>query len=379
MLRRLINIVLLAVIASMAVGVTSCKTAKMRDADEAYDRGEYDAAANIYRKLYNKYKNKEDRWRRGEIAFMMGQCYRHLSQAQRASAAFQNAIRYEYEDSMAIYYLAEALHHDGKWNEAIKHYNEFLELVPGHEPSLLGIRGCQLGPKWKQEGSRYQVKSAKLFNSRRADFCPMFLDKAADQIYFTSSTEKATGENKSEITGTKKSDVFFSKKDDKGKWTRPEAAGGELNTEWDEGITAFTPDGNMMYFAKAIRKNAPSNVEIYTSTRSEAKWSAPQKFEITADTLSSYCDPAVSADGEWLYFTSDMPGGFGGLDLWRINLKDKHGTLENLGEQINTPGNDRFPYCRDDSTFYFASDGHPGMGGLDIYIANLQPSVKWFI
>ncbi len=379
MTRRLIHILLLAIITAMALGTTSCKDAKMRDADEAYDRGEYDAAANIYRKLYNKYKNKDDRWRRGEIAFMMGQCYRHLSQAQRASAAFQNAIRYEYEDSMAIYYLAEALHHDGKWNEAIKRYEEFLELVPGHEPSLLGIRGCQLGPKWKAEGSRYQVKSAKLFNSRRADFCPMFLDKAADQLYFTSSTEKATGENKSEITGTKKSDVFFSKKDDKGKWTRPEPAGGELNTEWDEGITAFTPDGNMMYFAKAIRKNAPSNVEIYTSTRSEAKWSAPQKYEITADTLSSYGDPAVSADGNWLYFTSDMPGGFGGLDLWRINLKDKHGTLENLGEQINTPGDDRFPYCRDDSTFYFASNGHPGMGGLDIFCARLQPSGKWFV
>ena len=199
MFRRLIHILLIAVIGSMTLGVTSCKTAKMRDADEAYDRGEYNAAANIYRKLYNKYKNKEDRWRRGEIAFMMGQCYRHLSQAQRASAAFQNAIRYEYEDSMAIFYLAEALHHEGKWAEAIKRYNEFLELVPGHEPSLLGIRGCQLGPKWKEEGSRYQVKSAKLFNSRRADFCPMFLDKAADQLYFTSSTEKATGDTISEI------------------------------------------------------------------------------------------------------------------------------------------------------------------------------------
>lgn len=377
--RHFINILLITLISALALSTTSCKTAKMRDADEAYDRGEYNDAANIYRKLYNKYKHKDDRWRRGEIAFMMGQCYRHLNQAQRASAAFQNAIRYEYEDSMAIYYLAEALHHDGKYNEAIKRYNEFLELVPGHWPSQQGIRGCQLAPQWKEQGSRYIVKSAKLFNSRRADFCPMFLDKEADQLYFTSSTEKATGEARSEITGTKKSDVFFSKKDDKGKWTRPEPAGGELNSDQDEGITTFTPDGSMMYFAKAIRKNAPSNVEIYTSSRSEAKWSTPQKFEITADTLSSYGDPAVSADGQWLYFTSDMPGGFGGLDLWRINLKDKHGTLENLGEQINTPGDERFPYCRDDSTFYFASNGHPGMGGLDLFCAKLQPSGTWFV
>lgn len=363
----------------MTLSVTSCKTAKMRDADEAYDRGEYDAAATIYRKIYNKLTAKEERWQRGEVSFQMGECYRHLNQSGRAVAAYQNAIRYEHEDSMAIFYLAQALHHDGKYKEAIEQYKLFLEKVPDHWASLQGIRGCELAPKWKKEGSRYIVKNAKLFNSRRADFCPMFLDGSADQLYFTSSTEKAMGDTKSEITGTKKSDIFFSKKDDKGKWTRPEPVEGELNSNDDEGITSFTPDGSTMYLAKAIRKNAPSSIDIYTSQRSEAKWSAPQKFEITADTLSAYCDPAVSADGNWLYFSSDMPGGQGGKDLWRINLKDKHGTLENLGDQLNTPGDERFPYCRDDSTLYFASSGHPGMGGLDLFCAKLQPSGKWFI
>ena len=114
-------------------------------------------------------------------------------------------------------------------------------------------------------------------------------------------------------------------------------------------------------------------VEIYTSSRSEAKWAAPQKFEITADTLSNYSDPAVSPDGQWLYFASDMPGGQGGTDIWRINLKDKHGTLENMGPQINTKGNERFPNMRTDSLLYFSSDGHPGMGGLDLFVAQLQP------
>ena len=103
------------------------------------------------------------------------------------------------------------------------------------------------------------------------------------------------------------------------------------------------------------------------------------KLEITADTLSSYGDPAVSPDGRYLYFTSDMPGGQGKLDLWRINLKDRRGTLENLGDQINTPGNERFPYCRTDSILYFSSDGHAGFGGLDIFRATLQPSGRWFI
>lgn len=378
-MKRIFNIIIITLLAAVALSVTGCKSAKMRDADEAYDRGEYDAAATIYRKVYNKITAREDRWMRGEVAFQLGECYRHLNQASRASAAYQNAIRYEYEDSMAIFYLAEALHHEGKYKEAIEQYKLFLEKVPDHWQSQQGIRGCELAPKWKQEGSRYTVKNAKLFNSRRADFCPMFLDGSADQLYFTSSTEKAMGDTKSEITGTKKSDIFFSKKDDKGKWSRPEAVEGELNSVDDEGITSFSPDGSTMYLAKAIRKNSPSSIDIYTSSRSEAKWSAPQRVEITADTLSAYCDPAVSADGNWLIFSSDMPGGQGGKDLWRINLKDKHGTLENLGDQINTPGDERFPYCRDDSTLYFASNGHPGMGGLDLFRAKLQPSGKWFI
>ncbi len=373
------NTILMLVLAAVALSTVGCRSAKMRDADEAYDRGEYDAAAQIYRKVYNKLTAREERWQRGEVAFQLGQCYRHLNQSSRASAAYQNAIRYEHEDSMAIFYLAQSLHHEGKYKEAIEQYKLFLEKVPGHWESLQGIRGCELAPKWKQEGSRYIVKSAKLFNSRRADFSPMFLDATADQIYFTSSTEKATGDTKSEITGTKKSDVFFSKKDEKGKWGRPEPVEGELNTTDDEGITSFTPDGTTMYLARAVRKDSPTSIDIYTSTRSEAKWSAAQKFEITADTLSAYCDPAVSADGQWLIFSSDMPGGQGGKDLWRINLKDKHGTLENLGDQINTPGDERFPYCRDDSTIYFASNGHPGMGGLDLFRARLQPSGKWFI
>ncbi len=360
--------------------VSSCKQAKLRDADEAYDRGEYNDAANIYRKVYNRLRKKEDRPMRGDVAYRMGLCYNKLNQSAKAAAAFQNALRYEYPDSMALFYLAHAQHMNGRYSEAIKNYSSFLEKKPGDYQATTGLRACRMAPKWKEEGSRYKVTNAKLFNSRRADFCPMFLDKNADVLYYTSSTEKSKGEKRSEITGTKCSDVYFSKKDEKGNWQRPQAAEGELNTEFDEGITAFTPDGTTMYLAKAIRKtNSGSSVEIYSAQRSEAKWSAPVKVEITADTLSAYGDPAVSADGKWLYFSSDMPGGQGGKDLWRINLKDPHGTLENLGDQINTPGDERFPYCRTDSILYFASDGHAGFGGLDLFKATLQPSGKWNI
>ena len=359
--------------ASVVLSLASCKGPKLRDADEAYDRGEYFDAATIYRKLYNRYNRKEDQWLRGELAFQLGMCHLKLNQGNRATAAFQNAIRYEYEDTTLMLRLAQAQQREGQYAAAIKSYNEYLDIAPDSWEAQVGIEGCELAPRWKEEGSRYIVKQDKMFNSRRADYCPMYLDKNLEYIYFTSTNEKSTGELRSEITGTKKGDIYFSKKDEKGKWSRPEVVDGGLNTEHDEGAAAFSPDGSTMYLSRAVRQNWPTTVEIYTSSRSEAKWAAPQKFEITADTLSNYSDPFVSPDGNWLYFVSDMPGGQGGTDIWRINLKDKHGTLENLGPQINTKGNERFPNMRTDSLLYFASDGHPGMGGLDLFVATLQP------
>ena len=372
-MKRILYIMVGLMLASVALSLTSCKGPKLKDADEAYDRGEYFDAATIYRKLYNRYNRKEDAWLRGELAFQLGMCHLKLNQGNRASAAFQNAIRYEFEDSTTLLRLAQAQQLEGQYTAAIKSYNEYLAMFPNDWEARVGKRGCELAPMLKEEGSRYIVKQNKLLNSRRADYCPMYLDKNMEYIYYTSTNEKSTGELRSEITGTKKGDIYFTKKDEKGAWSRPEVVDGGLNTEHDEGAAAFSPDGSTMYLARAVRQDWPTTVEIYTSTRSEAKWSAPQKFEITADTLSNYSDPSVSPDGQWLYFASDMPGGQGGTDIWRINLKDKHGTLENMGPQINTKGNERYPNMRTDSLLYFSSNGHPGMGGLDLFVAKLQP------
>ncbi len=373
LMKQILYITLGLVLASMMMSLASCKGPQLKAADEAYDRGEYYDASVIYRKLYNHYNRKEDNWLRGELAYQLGMCHLKLNQGNRAIAAFQNAIRYEYEDSTTLLRLAQAQQREGLYAAAINSYNAYLDMCPNDWEAKAGIRGCELAPKWKEEGSRYIVKAFKFLNSRRSEYCPMYLDKNMEYLYYTSTNEKSTGEKHSEITGTKKGDIYFIKKDEKGDFTRPEVVDGGLNTEHDEGAAAFSPDGSTMYLARAVRQDWPTNVEIYTSTRSEAKWGAPQRFEITADTLSNYSDPFVSPDGEWLYFVSDMPGGQGRTDIWRINLKDKHGTLENLGPQINTKGNERFPNVRTDSLLYFASDGHPGMGGLDLFLATLQP------
>lgn len=375
------NKILFIIFLLFAIVLYSCNTAKLSTANEQFERGEYNDASKTYRKVYNKLTKKEDRPLRGQVAYQLATCYRKLNMFSRASAAYQNAIRYEYPDSITFFYLGRSLQGEGKYAQAIKAYEEFLIWKPNHVLALEGISGCKFAIDHKEtKTTRYIVKQAKLFNSRRSDFCPMFLDGNFDQLYFSSTNEKSTGDNKSEITGTKKSDIFFSKKDEQGEWQRPEPVEGELNTDAEEGICSFSPDGQTMYFTKARREpNSNTSVEIFTSQRSEAQWSSPVKYEVINDTISAVGHPAVSPDGKYLYFCSDMPGGFGGKDIWRINLLDKIGSLENLGPQINTEGDEMFPYLRMDTVIYFASDGHPGFGGLDLFRAayNIETE-QWF-
>lgn len=359
--------------------LSACGGAKLATANEQMARGEYSDASKTYRKVYNKLTKREERPLRGEVAFKMAECHRQLNQFARAAAAYQNAARYEYPDSTLYLHMAQMQQATGNYTAAANSYRQYLQWKPDDAIAQNGLSGTQTAIA-RAGATRYAVRPAKLFNSRRSEYSPMYLDASLGQLYFTTTSEKVTGDHRSEITGMKKGDIWFATKDERGNWKRPEPVEGELNTEADEGTPSFTPDGLTMYLSRARREpNASTGVEIYTSQRSDAKWSAPVLFEITNDTLSNYAHPAVSPDGNWLYFSSDMPGGSGGRDIWRINLRERAGSLENLGEWINTPADEMFPYVRTDSLLYFASDGHPGYGGLDIFRARLTPSGGWEI
>ena len=370
---RLTHIIYIALVAAVLAG---CSGAKLSVADEQLARGEYFDAQKTYRKVYNKLNPREQRPQRAEVAAKMGECYTRLGQDARAAAAYQNALRYGYPDSTILLKLATALHGQGSYTQAVKSYEDYLRLYPTDDNARQALLGARKAVELRRNKTRYVVRNAKLFNSRRADFAPMF---NGDVLYFTTTNEKVNGSNRSEITGMKRSDIWMVRKNERGDWQRPEPVEGELNTEWDEGIVSFSPDGSTMYLTRSIRTpEKDTGVDIYTSRRTDAQWSAPVKFDITNDTLSSYGHPAVSPSGQYLYFTSDMPG-HGGKDIWRINLNERAGSLENLGDAINTPGDEVFPYMLTDSIMYFSSDGHPGMGGLDIFRATLTPSGGWLV
>ena len=350
-----------------------------RRADAVMAIGEYQEAASLYRRAYMQTAPRE-RASRGALAYKMGEAYRSFGNVGRALAAYKNAERFGVADSLVLRKQGDMLRYAGNYKGAEEKYKAYLEKNPEDVLALAGYRSSQEAPAIREAGSAYTVKLDKNFSSSRADYCPAFSDRNGSAVYFSSTRNSGTGGQMSGITGTKPGDIYCLKKDEKGHWKSPEAAEGELNSEWDEGAACFTEDGNTMYFT-VCRSDPqyPRMAEIWTSTRNDAKWGKPQALKITADTLSSYAHPALSPDGKWLYFVSDMPGGYGGYDLWRASVVGGHGVgaVENLGPEINTPGNEMFPAFRPSGELYFSSDGRePSLGGLDLYRAKEDTLTK---
>jgi outer membrane protein OmpA-like peptidoglycan-associated protein len=387
--------------------------------EQAMAIGEYNTAAAWFKKSYSRIPSKQ-KAKRGQRAFMMGDCYRRINNAQKAVAAFQNAVRYKYPDSLAVFYLAQQQLKTGNYKQAEQNFRAYLELDPGNELAHIGLLSCELGPQWKAAPNLYKVKREAIFNARRSDFCPMLVpagmagvgnqnptkddvDQKAteaaeqnamlgktewninlmesDQLVLSSTRNDATGDDLSGITGVKFADLFLARREENGKWKQPEVVDSEVNGEYDEGACCFSPDGRTMYFTRCSSDpDYPRYAEIWQSTRSDASWAKPTKCEISRDTLSSYAHPAITPDGEWMYFVSDMPGGVGGMDIWRVRIMTSgFGGVENLGRPINTPGDEMFPSFRPNGDLYFSSDGHPGMGGLDILKATPDSVRGWIV
>lgn len=352
----------------------------MKKGEKYLALGEYYDAAAEFKTAYNKTSPK-DKDKRGERAKKLAGCYDRINSTQKAIAAYRNTIRYNKADIETHLSFARVLMKNGSYKEAAKEFQLVLDSLPDNELAKTGLLSAQTAQAEKEAGSRYIVKKMDVFNSRRADYSPMLFGDEYDQLYFTSTRNEAEGDELSGITGTKAGDIFVSQKDDKGKWGKPEAIVSGLNTEFDEGACCFTPDQSQMYLTQCTTDpNYPRYATIVTSNRSDAAWGKASALEITRDTLSSYAHPAVSPDGQWLYFTSDMPGGKGGYDIWRVRLTSNGlGGVENLGEPVNTPGNEMFPTFRPNGDLYFSSDGHKGLGGLDIYIAKVDKRTKKFV
>ena len=394
---RRVSVVLYLPLLPLLIALMSCGGADvaMKKGDRFFALGEYHDAAAQYRKAYQQTPAKE-RKERGQDAKKMAECYRRINYTAKAISAYNNVMSYGQGDSLTLLRLAQQQMMTGNYKSAAANFAAAADTISAvinkmrvgdkdknNDAKINAMKGflvlaksgkqsAEMAPAWKEEGSRYTVKKENNFNARRADFSPVLGGDNGEILYFSSTRNQTKGDELSGITGQKTGDIFMAQKDEKGKWQRPENIDSELNSEYDEGACALTPDGKTMYLTQCVTDPSyPRYATICRSSRSDASWSKPQEVPLSKDTLSNFAHPAVSPDGRWLYFTSDMPGGMGGFDIWRAQLTTTGDVIaiENVGEPINTPGDEKFPTFRPNGDLYFSSDGHPGMGGLDIFIA----------
>jgi len=355
-----------------------------KSADEAFAKQQYSLAIDKYKKAYTKVKkNKEEKNR---ITAQLAECYRLTGNFKRAEMSYKRLVRNEYDKKNPEILLryADALKINEDFAEAIEQYKAYAERVPDDPRGKSGAETTALVEEWMNNPSKYEVTNIKTINSREADFAPAYTSDNYNEIAFTSTREGAQGKDTDKWTGQNFSDLFVTKMDRKEEWSTPVPldATETINTKSNEGAATFNSKFNTMYFTLCPNKDKmESGCQIYKSSRSGRNWSKPEMVDIAGiDTLSTIGQPTISENELILYFSADRRGGMGGKDIWVV-LRDSKGEgfgrPLNLGDVINTPGDEVFPFLRNDTTLYFASDGHGGMGGLDIFVSTIDTAGNW--
>ncbi len=355
----------------------------IKQADKRYEIGEYHAAASRYKRILSRIPSK-DKKLQGAIAFKLGNCYRLIHDPRRAEGAYRKAVRFRHPDSMLYLYYGDVLLRNGRPKEAKSAFYRVLRKDSSNQQAQNAILACDSLSIWKKVPQRYALHKATYINGRKSDdFSPCVSD--ADLIYF-SSTRTTKGAKKiknSKITGIPNSSIYFVKRNRKGKWDAPTLLGDAVNAtastikgikqlQGDVGVCTLSPDGKSLFFtAAAYAQGSSQGARIYQSNRQAGEWAEAKEVILVKDSSVTIAHPVLSNDGH-LYFTSDMPGGYGGKDLYRCVRKSEGqwGKIENLGPDINTSGDEMFPTFASNGTLYFSSDGHPSMGGLDLYAAH---------
>ena len=356
-----------------------------KNADLAFGRKQYTEAADRYKKAYRKVRRNKDE--RNRISFQMGECYRLIGLTKRAEPYYKRLLKTEYPNTHPELYLymAETYKMNEKFKDAIEMYEAYSQRVPGDPRGPLGVETTQQIQEWMENPSKYQLTMLKKINSTKdSDFGATWLNNNYNEIIFTSTRDAATGKEKDGITGQEFADFFTSKQDRKGDWSTPVLAdeAENINTQASEGTPFMNSKYTKLYFTRcqngAHRKNG---CQIMVAGKSGGSFSEARPVEIAGvDTLDIVGHPTLSSDELIMYFAAERKGGFGGNDIWvamRDNTTEPFKHPFNLGERINTPGNEVFPFLRYDTTLYFASDGHGGMGGLDIFVSSMDTSGQW--
>lgn len=371
---------------------TSCSSRYyMKRGRIIYETGRYYKAGTKYEKAYNKAKRPEVQVL---SAMYTGQCYEDINNIQEAANWYRRAIRADKMSREPYLKMAELNARKGDLEEALSVYAKFDTLFPDDNRGKDGIYNVELIQRNMAIPGRYVAELQKEFNSRNSDFGPVYYPEDNNIVYFA-STRKKNSKKKAKtdpITGDDYSHIYVTeytqevrsvdkrgnvkiKRYPEPRWLAPRLIPDSIMSSKDEGGMCFAPDGTILYFTSSRTiKGSNSGTRIYKVTKKEDEktgkqgWMSLAKSGVCGDTVS-VGHPALTPDGLRMYFVSDrLPGGFGGKDIWYAEWENgKWGEPHNAGDLINTEKDELFPYVRDNGELYFSSDGHGGMGGLDLY------------
>lgn len=335
-------------------------------ANDAFENREYVTALNMYQKLLDKKKAPKNA---AELRFKVAECYRYTGHGQKAIEWYDKAKTSGYESPNYLYHQANIYVGLGDYANAKKKISDFLEAVPDDKDGILVLNNCNYALNLPKDTSIYSFKNENTLNSAYNDYAPI---QIKDKVYFTSS--KVFDEKLDKIysfDGEGFSDIYVSSysKDDKS-YSKAKKVD-VLNTPYNEGVMTYCENTQTAYFTKCNEKKSKEErcIIVEATLGGDGNWSVPQAIKLSFEQKEDMEHPAISPDGNTLYFASKMEGGQGGSDIWMMQKNGSEwGTPVNLGATINTERDEMFPVMRA-NTLYYSSDGLPGLGGLDLYAA----------
>lgn len=346
-----------------------CLTAQNKNtkkADKQFSRYEFVKAAESYNKLVEK--GKADDYVYGQLA----ECYYNIFNTVEAEKWYAKALETSSEPEM-IYKYSQMLKANGKYEESNAQMQKFSSMRPSDHRAAAYKANPNYLPKILDQAKKFNIQDAG-FNTAQSEFGGTYND---GKLYITSGrndNRKNYGWNDQPFL-----DIYTLTKNDDGSYTNATLMNDKINTKYHEGVVAFTPDGNTMYFSResyfervfekdSISKTRYSQLYLFKATKLGDDWDTVESLAVNSQNYSVK-NPTVSTDGKTIYFASNMPGGYGNFDIYKaaINADGTLGTPENLGQKVNTEGQEMFPFISSDNTLYFSSNGHLGLGGLDVF------------
>lgn len=344
-----------------------------KEADAAFMNEQYFIAKDLYKTAAEKTKKPD---LKAMYIFKVGECYRNLTDVDQAETFYNRAIEGKYGDKNPEVYLYMAMvqQEQAKYKEAEKNYATYSTKNASDPRGKKGVEACKISQDWMKKPTRHIVENENVLNTEQYDFSPVFADRKNSEMIFSSGRQGGVGTKLDDRTGEGYTDLWMTVRDKKGKYGEPTPLDATINTEDNEGAACFDARKQNMYFTRCPNEKKQNlGCDILVAERKSKGWGDAKVIPLKPHDSLSVGHPCITKDGKYLIFASDMPGGQGGKDLWMTTYDkraDSWGTPVNLGPKINTSGDEMYPYIDEDGSLYFASNGWPGMGGLDNFKAS---------